>query len=159
MGGPPESRCLLSGHRHFVSGVQRHCGGGRDLGKNHRGKDCSENWEGRERVLWGPAFSPALDRCPGSLAELGAKLSSGPHTLSSRVVGGCVPDRKSIFSQRQLISLMSWGRAAQRGLRRPWAHYFSKIQRTLSFSGFYEATNVSPTPTPRGHSADGQTAC
>lgn len=76
------------------------------------GKDCSENWEGWERVLWGQAFSPALDRCLGSLAELGAKLSSGPHTLSSWVVGGCVPDRKSIFSQRQLISLMELGQGS-----------------------------------------------
>lgn len=63
-------------------------------------------------MLWGLAFSAALDRCPGSLAELGAKLSSGPHTLSSWVVGGCVADRKSIFSQRQLISLMELGQGS-----------------------------------------------
>lgn len=33
------------------------------------------------------------DRCLGTLAELGAELSSGPHSLSSWVVGGFLQDR------------------------------------------------------------------
>lgn len=89
------------------------------------------------------------------------ELSSGPHILSSWVVGGFVQDGngKNLFTERQLESLMEWGRgSSEKTQETPGTLLFEKPMES-EFLGLYEVTSsVSLTPNSQ-RTLSRQTAC